>query len=200
MNTKMDSLTDEEKKDGALLGERLLLEKTKQFNEALGKEYKEAADYNNHIANHLPMYKEIEPNNYILIRFYRRLPKIINVGNTSLMVDEMSHFDYAKMQRQAASGSTYTQRQEPTQFKFLAKAIIVAKPDYYEKYEIGDVVCTLQPIIEGVMHDGGEAQVYSFYFLHPDSGLVIPPQTPSEHYGYALVSPDFIKGRISKAI
>lgn len=159
------------------------------------KEYDEAANYNSNINDHLDMYNTFDPNESILIRFYRRLPRIINLGTSSIIVDETSHFDYAKMERTAATGSTYTQRQEPTEFKFLSKAIVVANGSYSDKYKAGDVVVTHQPIIKGVVYDKGEVQVFDGFFVHPDSGLVMPPQKPSPHYGYALVPISFIKGK-----
>ena len=184
--------TQEEVEDGRNLAERLFKEEVEGQNLILNKQMEEAKTYNESINNHLPMYDSFQPNETILIRFFRREPRISESG---LILNEATQHDYARMERIAATGSTYTQRQQPTEFKFLAKAVVVANGSYSEKYKKGDIITTYQPIIKGVAYDGGEHQVFDNYFVHPDSGLVIPPQKPSPHYGYALVPISFIKGK-----
>lgn len=189
---KNSTPTREELKEGKNLAERLFEEELEGQSKVLDNQMEEAKSYNKGIDNHLPMYESFQPNENILIRFYRREPRISESG---LILDDNTAFDYAKMERQAASGSTYTQRQEPTEFRFLAKAVVVANGSYSDKYKKGDVVTTHQPIIKGIAYDGGEVKVFDGFFVHPDSGLVMPPEKPSPHYGYALVPISFIKGK-----
>lgn len=195
MGKNLNSVSEEDKSQVKTKVERDLEERISAANKQAMEAFEESQSYNENIAKHEKRYKDFKPLDKILVRIYRRLPKIISVGDTSLIVDTDSSADYAKVMRQAATGQNFTARQVPAEFKFSTKAVVVAVPEYETRIKPDDVVCIEQLLVQAVAYDGGEEINYQFSFTHPDSNKPVPPSNPNDvDYGYALVPSHVIKG------
>lgn len=158
---------------------------------SLKEEFETVQAYNNNIKNHLPHYENFKPTNEVLIRIFRRVPVATPSG---LMMSMPSISDFAKVQKTAGSGQQYSLKELAAGFKFMEKAVIVAKPDHI-KYEIGKEV-SIMPIEMNIKKiDDTTYHFYQGQYFDPDSGLVSSTSDcTNPHYGYALVPAHVIRG------
>lgn len=148
--------------------------------------------YNNGIRDHLACYSTFKPLNGILIRFFRRMPVVLD---GDIVMDLPMRMDYAEVKKIASSGHRYTVREVDSKFRFDQRAVIVSLPSYQTSLEVGMEVITNPVMIQ--VHKF-EDTVYADYvgaFVHPSSNLILPPsEVGSPHFGYAIVDMSFIKG------
>jgi hypothetical protein len=162
-------------------------------NESLMKDYDKVKAYNLNINEHHPSFFPYTPTRNILIRIFRRMPVVTEDG---LMFDSPDFTDFAKVQKVAGSGQTYTVKEQLSQFSFTQKAIVVKLPlEYAGKLKIGDVVNIEQLLVQGAKIGDTTYQEYMYQFVHPDSNTTVPTSDCSNpFYGYALVPETIIKG------
>lgn len=174
-------------------------EKANDLRRALEDELDRVKGYNQTLDDFSICYKNFIPYNKVLIRVFLREPQISESG---FWMPSTSKADVVEVQRRAGSGDRYTQNIVESPFKFDTKAIIVSAPTYAledERYKPGTIVCIEHLKAQATtFQDDSTVIQYAFAFVHPDYGDVVPPQNyQSEHYGYALVPTDVIKGKIA---
>lgn len=162
-------------------------------NESLLKEFEVVENYNKNIAQHHPSIQSYVPCRNILIRIYRRMPIITEDG---LMFNTPNFGDFAKVQKVAGSGQTYTVKEQLSQFNFTQKAIIVKLPfNYTGSFKEGQDVNIEQLLVQANKIDQTVYQEYMYQFVHPDANTTVPTaDCTNPFYGYALIPETIIKG------
>lgn len=79
----------------------------------------------------------------------------------------------------------------PDPFKFTAKAVIVAIPEYEKELKAGDLVQIVRP---RTIVDGDAIAGYEFEYIHPDNNSVqAPTNIKDKDFGYAIIPRNMIK-------
>lgn len=162
-------------------------------NESLMKEFEVVEAYNKNIAQHHPSIQSYVPHRNILIRIYRRMPVMTEDG---LVFNSPEFKDFAKVQKVAGSGQTYTVKEQLSQFNLTQKAIIVKLPFNYTGYfKEGQEVNIEQLNVSGVKVEQTTYYEYMYQFTHPDANSTMPTaDCTNPFYGYALIPETIIKG------
>lgn len=149
-------------------------------------------EYNENIRNHASCYSSFKPLTGILIRFFRRLPIVLEGG---VVIDAPTRSDFANLTKTASSGHRYSLKEVKTEFKFDQRAVIVSLPPFETSFKVGMEVITEPVIINVHKIDDTIYSDYAGAFVHPSSNLLLPPSDiTSPHYGYAIVNTSFIRG------
>ena len=79
----------------------------------------------------------------------------------------------------------------PDPFKFTAKAVIVALPEYEKELKVGDLVQIVRP---RTIVDGDSIAGYEYEYIHPDNNAVQAPSNIKDiDFGYAIIPRNMIK-------
>lgn len=171
--------------------EEEFVKKEEHWKEQLAK----VQGYNATLTDFADSYKNIKPCWNILVRIYIREPRITDSG---LFLPSMEAKDNIEIQKRAGSGDRYTQNLIESPFKFATKAVVAAVPEFETKLKTGDTVAIKFVKSIATQFANGDIDItYDGAFVHPDSGLLTPPNDyGNENFGYALLPNSYIEAYI----
>lgn len=158
--------------------------------EGFEKQIKSRKDYNDNIDNFSENYNTFKPYQGILVRVYLRE---LNIVGGKLFAGDTPGFDKIQIPSQNVQGATWRTIDNP--FPFATKCIVVATPKHIDNFKKGDVLAIPQLQALPVRKGDDSAIIYEHFFVHPDSGIILPTQDiESDDFGYAIIPSAIIQG------
>lgn len=150
--------------------------------------------YNKNINVHAEEYVNFKPYQGLLVRVYLREVQVVK---GKLFAGDSVGFDKIQIPSQNVQGATWRTVDNP--FPFLAKAVVVSVPEHITNFKPGDVVAIPQLQALPVRKGDDSAIIYEHFFVHPDSGFILPVSNfDSVHFGYAIIPSGIVQGFLTK--
>lgn len=162
--------------------------------EGIDKEVNLRKQYNDNITVHSEEYLNFIPYQGLLVRIYLRELQVVK---GKLFAGDSVGFDKIQIPSQNVQGATWRTIDNP--FPFAAKAVVVNVPEHFTNFSKGDVIAIPQLQALPVRKGDDSAIIYENFFVHPDSGFILPTSSfDSVHFGYAIISSGIVQGFLTK--
>jgi hypothetical protein len=158
--------------------------------QGIDKQIEDRNNYNANIQAHSRLYESFTPYQGILVRVYLRELKL---AAGKIFTGDSAGFDKIQIPSSNVQGAVWRTVDNP--FPFAAKCVVVATPPHITNFSKGDVLAI--PQLQALPARKGDDSViiYEHFFVHPDSGSVLPVQDfTNENFGYAIIPTSIIQG------
>lgn len=147
--------------------------------------------YNENIHTHDDIYANFVPYQGVLVRVYLRQAMEVN----NLFVGDINGFDKIQIPSANVQGATWRTVDNP--FPFLGKCVVVNTPSHVTNIQKGEILAIPQLQALAARKGDDSVIVYEHFFVHPDSGYMLPVKDfKSSSFGYAIIPTGIIQGKI----
>lgn len=175
--------------------DRIILPAKKDFNlEAIDKNVEARKNYNDNITKFNDNYTTFKPYQGLLVRIYLRELKL---AAGKIFTGDTPGFDKIQIPSSNVQGAVWRTIDNP--FPFAAKCVVVSVPEHITNFKTGDVLAIHQLQALPARKGDDSVIIYEHFFVHPDSGIILPTQDfESEDFGYAIIPTSIVQGFLKK--
>lgn len=146
--------------------------------------------YNENIFDFAERYATFRPYQGLLVRVFIRE---LNMVAGKLFTGDTPGFDKIQIPSSNVQGAVWRTVDNP--FPFAAKCVVVNVPVHITIFKKGDILAIPQLQALPARRGDDSVIIYENFFVHPDSGFILPVQDlQSPDFGYAIIPTNIVQG------